>query len=496
MGVQNLYLSKNVRALDRLIIDEFSVSGYALMTRAGQAAFTYLRECWPSCKTLTVVCGCGNNAGDGYIVARLAHEAGYRVQVLSLIDFDCLQGDALLAARAAADAGVMLLDCGQGLPDNCLEDGDVLVDAIFGIGLDRPVEGRWLDAINSLNNSGRPILALDIPSGLNADTGMVLGAAVKAMCTISFIALKQGLFTGQGREYCGHVHLADLDVPEGAFERIDVAARLICFQAISGEILKPREPCAHKGHHGHVLLVGGDAGMAGALALAGEAALRSGAGLVSLATRRQHSALLSVARPELMSHGVETSCELQPLLRRASVVAVGPGLGTSVWGRELFSALLEMDLPMVVDADALNLLANEKAYRNNWVLTPHPGEAARMLGVDTAEVEADRFSAVRAIQMTYGGTVVLKGAGSLICYDEKGCIDVCGDGNPGMAVGGMGDVLTGVLAGLLGQKISFYQAVKLGVCLHSSAADLAAEQGQRGLLPSDLFPCLRPLTNI
>ncbi len=496
MDVQNLYLSKNVRALDQLAVEELSVSGYALMTRAGQAALTYLKESWPSCKTLAVVCGRGNNAGDGYVVARLAHEAGYRVQVLSLIDFDCLQGDALLAARAAADAGVVLLNCEQGLPDNCLEDCDVLVDAILGIGLDRPLEGCWLEAINRLNDGGCPILALDIPSGLNADTGTVLGAAVKATRTISFIALKRGLFTGQGREYCGRVHLADLNVPEGIVRRVDVAGRLVRFQGIVSKILKPREPCAHKGHHGHVLLVGGDAGMAGALALAGEAALRSGAGLVSLATRRQHAALLSMARPELMSHGVERRCALQPLLRRASVVAVGPGLGTSNWGRELFAALLENDLPMIVDADALNLLANEKAYRDNWVLTPHPGEAARMLDIEIAEVEADRFSAVRAIQMTYGGTVVLKGAGSLICYAEQGGIDVCGDGNPGMAVGGMGDVLTGILAGLLGQKIPFHHAVTLGVCLHSSAADLAAQQGQRGLLPSDLFPCLRSLINV
>ena len=495
MSLRDLYLAKDVRALDRLIIDEFSVDGYALMTRAGQAAFSYLQQYWPSCKKITVVCGRGNNAGDGYVVARLAHEAGYKIQVFGLVGFDYLQGDALLAARAAADAGVAMIDCERNFPANGLDGNDVLVDAIFGIGLDRNVEGRWLAAINAINDSDCAVMALDIPSGLSADTGTVLGAAVKSDCTISFIALKQGLFTGHARAYCGEVHLADLAVPDEARNQVEVTAQLINYRDIYADLLLPRHECSYKSQHGHVLLVGGENGMSGALQLAGEAALRCGAGLVSLATRQQHAALLSIVRPELMCHGVEERSHLNPLLKKASLVAVGPGLGGFAWGQAMFSALLETGLPMVVDADGLNFLAKEKTYRTNWVLTPHPGEAARLLGVSIGEIEADRFSAVRALQTLYGGVVVLKGAGTLICYGENNVIDVCGDGNPGMAVAGMGDVLTGVIASLIAQKLSFSDAIRLGVCLHSAAADLAAKQGTRGMLASDLFAHLRMLIN-
>lgn len=256
--------------------------------------------------------------------------------------------------------------------------------------------------------------------------------------------------------------------------------------------LPARRPVAHKGDFGHVLVIGGDHGMSGALRLAGEAALRTGAGLVSAATRADHAASVSVARPELMSHGVESASALSPLLKRASVLAVGPGLGQGEWGRKLFSAVLESSLPMVVDADALNLLAAEPAHRNNWILTPHAGEAARLLGKTVVQVQADRVTSALALQQKYGGVVVLKGAGSLV-VGAVGEISICNDGNPGMASGGMGDVLTGVIAGLLAQGSDLTVAAQQGVCLHAHAADLAAKEGQRGLLASDLFPYLRRL---
>jgi NAD(P)H-hydrate epimerase len=495
VSVPHLYKAKDVRELDRIVIEKFSVPGYTLMQRAGGAAFAWLQKCWPYNKKITVICGSGNNAGDGYVVARLAHEAGYQSRVVSLVNFESLHGDALTAARAAADAGVNLIHCDHLNGEAHLSSSELLVDAIFGTGLDRPVEGKWFDAIQAINKSGLPVLALDIPSGLNANSGSVFGIAVKADCTVSFIALKQGLFTGMGRYYSGQVHLAELGVSSEAYRQVAASARLVHFSDIASELLKPRHVCAHKGEYGHVLLAGGDAGMSGALRLAGEAAIRCGAGLVSLATRQQHAALLSIDRPELMSHGVERSAQLKPLTAKASVIGVGPGLGRSDWGRAMFAALLECDQPMVVDADALNLLAGESYKKNNWVLTPHPGEAARLLGVSASEIERDRFAAVRTLQQRYGGVVVLKGAGTLIAYGEQELIDICGDGNPGMAVGGMGDVLTGVLAGLIAQKIPFEQACLLGVCLHSTAADCAAKQGQRGLLASDLFPYFRSLIN-
>lgn len=256
--------------------------------------------------------------------------------------------------------------------------------------------------------------------------------------------------------------------------------------------LPPRDPAAHKGDFGHVLVVGGDHGMSGALRLAGEASLRTGAGLVSAATRADHAATVSAARPELMSHGVESAAALTPLLKRASVLAVGPGLGQGPWGRALFSAVLETSLPMVVDADALNLLAAEPLHRDNWILTPHVGEAARLLQQSIEQVQADRLNTATALQHKYGGMVVLKGAGSVV-VDSAGEIGVCSEGNPGMASGGMGDVLTGVVAGLLAQGCSLDEAARQGVCLHAHAADVAAEDGQRGLLASDLFPVVRRL---
>lgn len=256
--------------------------------------------------------------------------------------------------------------------------------------------------------------------------------------------------------------------------------------------LPARNPAAHKGDFGHVLVFGGDHGMSGALRLAGEAALRTGAGLVSAATRAEHAASISVARPELMSHGIESASALAPLLKRATVLAVGPGLGQEEWGRKLLSSVLQSTLPMVVDADALNLLAIEPSQRDNWILTPHVGEAARLLDVTIEQVQADRVAAAVTLQKKYGGVTVLKGAGTVV-VGVTGDVAVCSEGNPGMASGGMGDVLTGVIAGLLAQGCLLTEAAQQGVCLHAHAADVAAQEGQRGLLASDLFPVLRRL---
>jgi len=256
-----------------------------------------------------------------------------------------------------------------------------------------------------------------------------------------------------------------------------------------------RQRNAHKGHYGHVLVVGGDRGMSGAARLAGEAAARSGAGLVSIATRPEHAAMLSVTRPELMAHGVWDEHGLRKLLAGATVVAAGPGLGKSLWARTLLSVLLAEDRPMVVDADALNLLAQAPLRREHWVLTPHPGEAARLLGVSIEAVQADRFRAVVAIQARYGGVCVLKGAGSLVFPGAQQAVALCSAGNPGMASGGMGDVLTGMIAGLLAQGLAPRVAARLGVYLHAAAGDQAAASGERGLLAGDLMPGLQRLVN-
>lgn len=481
-----LYTATQVRELDRRAIEDHGVPGYSLMTRAGQAAFDRLRERWPDARRIGVLCGPGNNGGDGYVIARLARAAGLGCWVLEAGDPARLKGD---AARARADwvqAGGTPFSGAAPWPE-----ADVLVDALLGTGLDRAVEGALGGLIDAINASGLPVLAVDIPSGLHADTGAVLGRAVRAAVTVSFIGLKTGLFTGEGPACCGEVVFDPLDVPEAVYRDLPPAATRLDAACIQRLGRRPRS--AHKGHFGHVLVVGGDRGMPGAVRLAGEAAARTGAGLVSVATHPDHAPLLPLARPELMVHGVAAPADLSPLLARATVLAVGPGLGQGDWGRALLGRLLETGLPLVLDADALNLLAQEGARRDDWVLTPHPGEAARLLGRDSASAQADRIAAAREIQARYGGVCVLKGAGTVI-RDAEGTA-ICTGGNPGMASGGMGDVLTGIIAGLLAQGLSPVLAARLGVCAHAEAADRAARAGERGLLASDLLTELRGVVN-
>jgi hydroxyethylthiazole kinase-like uncharacterized protein yjeF len=485
-----LYRAAQVRELDRLAIEEHAVPGYTLMSRAGAAAFALLRERWPQATRLAVVCGGGNNGGDGYLVARLAHQAGLTVSALWLSDPEKLKGDARRAYQEARQSGVPI----QPFAVSSLATAEVIVDAILGTGLEREVSGAWREAIAAINGHAGGVLAIDIPSGLHADTGAVLGAAVRADITVTFIGLKQGLFTGEGPSYCGVLRFDNLDVPADIYATVHPACRRYAGEDLP-QLLAPRPRSAHKGYYGHVLVVGGDLGMAGAARMAAEAAARCGAGLVSVATRAAHAGQQAAARPELMFRGVETPSELEPLLERATVIALGPGLGRTSWSQDMLRAVLATpDYPLVVDADALNLLAAEPAVRQDWVLTPHPGEAARLLRMSTAQVQADRFAAVSELALRFGGVCVLKGAGTLIAERGQG-LALCSCGNPGMASGGMGDVLTGLIAGLLAQGLPLWQAARAGVYVHARAADLAAGGGERGLLALDLMPKLRELVN-
>jgi hydroxyethylthiazole kinase-like uncharacterized protein yjeF len=486
-----LYRAAQVRELDRIAIEDRGIPGYTLMSRAGEAAFELLRQRWPDACRITVVCGGGNNAGDGYVVARLARQTGLDVRALTLSNPDDLRGDALTAWQDACAAGVpTTIFTAAGLAE-----ADLLVDAILGTGLEREISGAWREAVEAMNAHPADILALDIPSGLHADTGAILGAAIQAAATITFIGLKQGLFTGQGPACCGEVSFTDLGAPPDIYPAIHPACWRYAGEDLPA-LLPKRWRTAHKGHFGHVLVIGGELGLAGAARMAGEAAGRCGAGLVSVATRAAHAGLQAVVRPELMFHGIENPDDLAPLFDRATVVAIGPGLGRGDWGRDMLRAALASDKPLVVDADGLNLLAAEPTYRENWILTPHPGEAARLLKMTPAEVEADRFAAVEDLALRFGGVAVLKGAGSLIASKTDGLVALCAAGNPGMASGGMGDVLTGVIAALAAQGFSLFPAARAGVHLHGQAGDLAAGAGgERGLLATDLLPFLRQLVN-
>ncbi len=482
-----LYSASQVRAFDQRAIDTLPIAGIELMRRAGAAAFELLRERWPRAEHLAILCGPGNNGGDGYVVATLAREAGLAVSLISLVEPERLRGAAQEAMAAWRESGGTLITEGEAVGRL---SPDLWVDGLLGTGLERPLDEGYARVVTQVNASPAPVLALDIPSGLHADTGQVLGVAMEAELTLSFIAAKLGLYVGRAADHCGEVQLAGLGLPERIFTH--TAPQAHCWRSLP-PALPPRARSAHKGQCGHLLIVGGHQGMSGAARLAAEAGARSGAGLVSVATHPQHAPFLNQGRPELMVRGVSSGVELDPLLQRASVVAIGPGLGREQWSQQLWRRVIESPLPKVVDADGLNLLAENPQRREDWILTPHPGEAARLLGCTVAEIEADRLAAAEQLRQRYGGAVVLKGAGSCMALTQG--VEVCALGNPGMASGGMGDLLTGMIGALWGQGLARDDALRQAVCLHGAAADRAAVAGERGLLASDLLPELRPLLN-
>ncbi len=488
---EHVYSVADVRALEGLASERGGIPSYDLMCRAGAAALAAVRQQWPLAKTLAIVCGAGNNAGDGLVVARLAATEGFAVRVLGLVPSNRWQGDAGRAAADCAAAGVHV----EPFSTAGLVGADVVVDGVLGIGMDRAVAGTFLAAIEAMNAAGRPILALDVPSGLDADTGAPRDVAVRAAVTVTFIGLKQGLFLGSAVDYVGTLVLAGLGVP-AALAR-GVAPQLVRLTpAELKAVLPQRARSAHKGSNGRLLLVGGGPGMAGAIRLAAEAALRVGAGLVYVATHPDNLTAVLNGRPEIICHAVTGVGDLDDLLALADAAVLGPGLGQAPWARALYERLLATELPLVVDADALNLLAATPVARGNWVLTPHPGEAARLLSTPTATLQRDRAGSVRELARRYAAVAVLKGANTLIATPEAGDPPrVCDRGNPGMASGGMGDVLAGVIGSLLVQTHQMTASVRAGVLLHALAGDAAARDGERGTLASDLFPHLRRWAN-
>lgn len=513
---RDLYTAEQVRLLDKIAIEQFAIPGFTLMQTAASVAFNCLLEKWPQTRHVQVFAGSGNNAGDGYLVASLAKEQGLSTEVITLSDPERLKGDARLAWKFAVK---------QQVPISAFADFDtehekdhahpVIVDALLGTGLDREVEGDYAAAISFINAAERPVLAIDIPSGLSADTGSCLGVAVTAQLTTTFIGLKKGLLTNEAGDYVGELIYHDLNVPEKVFssesspmptaQRIDINS--------TRALLVPRAKTSHKGSHGHVLIIGGDSGFGGAVIMAAEAALRSGAGLVSVITRSCHRPALLARRPEVMVLGTEDgSANTADLIARATAIVIGPGLGRGEWARGLMQQALFTQIsagkPLVLDADALHLLSEKYEQgavdkgtgikRDNWILTPHPGEAAALLNSSVSEIQADRFAAVAKLQDTWGGVCLLKGSGSLICSAEDSRQDIllCSEGNAGMASGGMGDVLSGVVGSLVAQGNSLSNSLSAAVCIHGEAADLAVQAGgQRGMVATDLMPHIRELVN-
>ena len=486
----SLFQTSQIRDCERMAITDLNIKETELMAVAGRAAFEALTSLFPLAKKIVVYCGSGNNAGDGYVLALLAYQAGFHVAINQYKSHDKLPAAAQDAAKAALAAGIPCRQYRDGPIDS---DVDLIVDALLGTGLCAEVHEPLFSAINQINVSEHPVLSLDIPSGLHADTGRVMGICVRATATITFVGQKIGMMTLDGPDYCGQIVSHDLML-SACLATIYPAARILD-SSLATVLLPKRLKNCHKNNFGHVLVIGGGEGMPGSVCLAALAALRVGAGVVTVATRPPYATRAIDGLPEAMIYGIDKADDIIPLIDRATVCIIGPGLGTDVWATQLFNQVIASQLPMIIDAGALRILAEAPQHEDNWVLTPHPGEAADLLGYSTAEIHADRYQAVSLLQEKYGGNVVLKGVGSMVRTDEPATF-LCRAGNSGMASAGMGDVLSGVIAGLAAQGLSMADAAKLGVWLHASAADLAVrKQGERGLIASDLMPFLRLLVN-
>lgn len=489
--ITQVYQTTQIRELELLAQQRFGISDILLMQRAGKAAFDYLIQRWPAVTSITVLCGTGNNGGDGYVVAELAHLHGLKVQVCQIGDAQKIKDAAQIAYESCKTTGVTMHPFHHHAH---LFSVDLIVDAIYGTGLRGEINKEAKIVIEAVNHAHVPIFAIDIPSGLDANTGSVSSVAIKATATMTFIGMKLGLLTGHGTSYTGELICDNLQLPEEMYTLVKPPLDQIQLKQFS-HYLKPRKRDAHKGDSGHVLIVGGAAGFTGAPRMAAEAALRVGAGLVTVATHPKHAAILNLTVPEIMCQGVRTPNSLRKLMDKATVVVIGPGLGQSIWAKMLLKTVLESKLPLIVDADALNLIAAKPISHPNWILTPHPGEAGRLLDETAAEVQQDRLAALHKLEQIYGGIIVLKGAGSLVLAPHHHPA-ICYAGNPGMATAGMGDVLSGVIASLVAQGIPLIDAAKLGVCLHASAGDLAAKNGgERGMIATDLMIYLRKLAN-
>ena len=483
-----IYATEQAREFDLKASREFAIPSAELMARAGRAAAALALKRWPLAQRIVVLCGPGNNGGDGYVVAALLQAAVRDVAVFAYGELQMGRNPDAYAACQAFKLKKGVFIAASAL-EQALGDADLVVDALFGIGT-RPLSGELAAIATRLNALNKPVLALDVPSGLDSDTGAA-ELAVRASETITFIVYKLGLFTGQARQFVGQLSLAPLDLPPAIFVGSEPTARAMTRSDFAQAV---RPAVAHKGQFGHVWAVGGALGFAGAIHLCAQAALRAGAGRVSVITDASNVQALVTARPELM---VRADAQIPDYIA-GMVLAIGPGLSKSEWARALFAQALDWPGPRVFDADALNLLAENLGEAMilgvNTVLTPHPAEAARLLQCDTAAIESNRPKAAHALAAKYGCVVLLKGAGTLIAAPNLP-IGVCVFGNAGMASGGMGDVLTGVIAALLAQGLKPFDAAEQGALLHAQAGDRAAAMGMRGMLGGDVINELRAVIN-
>lgn len=502
----SLYGAQHSQAIDRFVCQQGKIASFLLMKQAAWFAWQTLQQHFPKTQEFWILCGPGNNGGDGWLVAQYAKLAGYSVQVWSFRSPDDLKNDAQSAYQEWQQLSGKFkplqtfenkFDC-----QTSTQPTDVVViDALFGTGLKRPIQGDLAKLFAKFNAMDRQhsqlrIVSLDIPSGLNIDRGHPLGIALKADLTISFLTHKFGFYTAAGPDFCGQIIHSDL----GLTQRLATAFSRTTAIAVSHPLhywlnkLPHYSKTAHKGTRGTCVLIGGNRHMAGAVQLAAKACLYSGCGLTKIITRLRHCPFITAMHPEIMCF---PSRDMAFILETANAIALGPGLGKTQWAKKIWKQILqETNRPVILDADALNLLAidaakNPVSPRTNWVLTPHPAEAARLLNTTTQAVQHDRIKAVRQLQKTFGGVIVLKGNGSLICDGDQ--VELCRAGNPSMAKGGMGDVLTGTIASLLAQGLSLFDAACCGVYLHAHSADFIEHSPSFSLLPSKVPEIYQPI---
>jgi len=501
--------AKEMQELDRLASAQFEIPTARLMERAGEQLLAALRAYLGTLdgKRIVIAAGKGNNGGDGLVLARLLREHPCTVETYLAADASTLRGlaqEQWQRLRRAGGPSCQCFDRTKWTTDQfrrAAAGADVIVDALLGTGLTAPVEGAYAELIGAINSAGAPVLAVDLPSGINADTGAVMGVAVTAAVTITFALPKLGLLLHPGAARSGRVIVVDIGIPQDAIDRLALTVEQITPASIR-RALTPRSPQQHKGDFGHLLIISGSEGKMGAAAMSALGALRAGTGLVTVAIPRSQNPIIQQLVMEAMSAPMAETVEhtlaeasLPALIQLAAgkrAVALGPGLSLHPETQALVRALTSQLLcPLVIDADGLNAIAGRETATATrqapTVLTPHPGEMARLLGCTANHVEADRPSAAREAARRYRAWIVLKGAHTLVA-DPDGHLWINTTGNPGMATGGTGDVLTGILGGLLAQSISLPDAATAAIYLHGLAGDLAARQtGQAGLIARDLI---------
>lgn len=500
-----------MREADRVTIEELGIPSLVLMENAGRQVVAAIEAMFPNLamRRVAVLAGRGNNGGDGFVIARTLLERVVEVPVFVIGPLSEVRGDARHNLEVLGRLGASVVEIADEqtweLHFSEISTCDLIVDAIFGTGLRQAPEGMYPTIFGDLNGSGIPVVAVDLPSGLLADTHEVPAEAVRAALTVTLACPKICHILPPAQRVCGELVIADIGIPEVIVERLDGPYVEVITRGVMRTVLEPRDPEAHKGEFGRVLIVAGSLGKSGAAHLAAMAALRSGAGLVTVATPRSVQPILAAMAPEYMTIGLPededgqvTEAAVDKVLEAtADVIAMGPGLGTGPAVRAFVHGVVaRAGVPIVLDADALNAYAGDDVSRltgrdgHDIIITPHPGEMARLLGTTVDDVQKDRIAAARRFAEAHQLHVVLKGHRTLIAAPE-GSVAINMTGNPGMATGGTGDVLTGVIAGWFGQLLDAEGASRLGVYLHGHAGDLAmADMGEVALTASDLLTYL------